>query len=66
MFSDTREPMIEVALQLLIVVLDYDMEHQQIMDHVNNPDHIYEVIKRNNNHINGLFQICKKRKEKKM
>ena len=43
MFNDSREPLIEVAIQLLIVVLDYDMEQQQIIDNVNNPDTSYEV-----------------------
>lgn len=43
MFNDSREPLIEVAIQLLIVVLDYDMEQQQIIENVNNPDTSYEV-----------------------
>ena len=43
MFNDSREPLIEVAIQLLIVVLDYDMEQQQIIDNVNNLDTSYEV-----------------------
>ncbi|XP_065659802.1 protein HID1 isoform X2 [Hydra vulgaris] len=57
MFSDTREPMIEVSLQLLIVVLDYDMEHQQIMDHVNNPDQVYEGHGPENLFCNYLTRI---------
>ena len=43
MFQDTLEPLIEVAIQLLIVVLDYDMEQQQIIDNINNPDQNLEV-----------------------
>ena len=44
MFNDTREPLIEVAIQLLIVVLDYDMEQQQMLENINNVDQSFEVI----------------------
>ena len=44
MFNDSREPLIEVAIQLLIVVLDYDMEQQQMLENINNVDPSFEVI----------------------
>ena len=44
MFNDSREPLIEVAIQLLIVVLDYDMEQQQMLENLNNVDQSFEVI----------------------
>ena len=44
MFNDGREPLIEVAIQLLIVVLDYDMEQQQMLENLNNVDQSFEVI----------------------
>ena len=44
MFNDSREPLIEVAIQLLIVVLDYDMEQQQMLENLNNVDPSFEVI----------------------
>lgn len=44
MFNDSREPLIEVAIQLLIVVLDYDMEQQQMLENINNVDQSFEVI----------------------
>ena len=44
MFDDSREPLIEVAIQLLIVVLDYDMEQQQMLENLNNVDQSFEVI----------------------
>ena len=43
MFNDSREPLVEVALQLLIVVLDYDMEQNQIMEQVHASEHSFEV-----------------------
>ena len=43
MFNDSREALVEVSLQLLIVVLDYDMEQQQIIENVNNMDQSFEV-----------------------
>ena len=44
MFNDSREPLIEVAIQLLIVVLDYDMEQQQMLENINNVDQSIEVV----------------------
>lgn len=44
MFNDSREPLIEVAIQLLIVVLDYDMEQQQMLENINSVDQSFEVI----------------------
>ena len=44
MFNDSREPLIEVAIQLLIVVLDYDMEQQQMLENLNNVEQSFEVI----------------------
>ena len=44
MFNDSREPLIEVAIQLLIVVLDYDMEQQQMLENINNVDQSFEII----------------------
>ncbi|XP_066923547.1 protein HID1-like [Clytia hemisphaerica] len=57
MFNDSREPLIEVAIQLLIVVLDYDMEQQQIIDNVNNPDTSYEGNGPENLFCNYLTRI---------
>ena len=55
MFNDSREPLIEVAIQLLIVVLDYDMEQQQIIDNVNNADTTYEVCHNSFEHLYFLL-----------
>ncbi|XP_057310816.1 protein HID1-like isoform X1 [Hydractinia symbiolongicarpus] len=57
MFNDTREPLIEVALQLLIVVLDYDMEQQQILENINNPDQSFEGTGPENLFCNYLTRI---------
>jgi len=57
MFQDTLEPLIEVAIQLLIVVLDYDMEQQQIIDNINNPDQNIEETGPENLFCNYLTRI---------
>ena len=43
MFNDSREPLVEIALQLLIVVLDYDMEQQHLIEQAQAVDQSFEV-----------------------
>ena len=43
MFNDSREPLVEIALQLLIVVLDYDMEQQHLIEQAQAADQSFEV-----------------------
>ena len=47
----------EIALQLLIVVLDYDMEQQHFIDQVQAPDQVFEVYKLFYSLIHLLFII---------
>jgi len=57
MFTDSKEPLIEVAIQLLIVVLDYDMEQQQILENINNADQSFEGAGPENLFCNYLTRI---------
>ena len=41
LFNDSREALVEIALQLLVVVLDYDMEQQHYIDQAQ--DQAFEV-----------------------
>ena len=41
LFNDSREALVEIALQLLVVVLDYDMEQQHFIDQAQ--DQAFEV-----------------------
>ena len=58
MFNDSREALVEVSLQLLIVVLDYDMEQQQIIENVNNMDQSFEVSTACFYHLPLSLTVC--------
>eukprot|EP00794_Sanderia_malayensis_P008932 gene8932-9884_t len=57
LFTDSREPLVEVALQLLIVVLDYDMEHQHIIEQAQAADQGIEGTGPENLFCNYLTRI---------
>jgi hypothetical protein len=44
MFTDFKEPLVEVAAQLLVVLLDHDNSHQHAITEPNLPDLPLEVF----------------------
>ncbi len=62
-FTDAREPLVEISLQLLIVVLDYDMEQQHMIEQAHSADQDFEVEKLSISceyHLEKLSSLIKK------
>ncbi|XP_065065613.1 protein HID1-like isoform X2 [Rhopilema esculentum] len=57
LFNDSREQLVEVALQLLIVVLDYDMEQQHFIEQAREGDQSFEATGPENLFCNYLTRI---------